>query len=469
MISPLLFGYGPSCILCIDNDLDEATASLLMRLAHTPSENLPIRLGSPHKVFTQEWWQSGVPNHRLEAWKEWGFQQLKGVVPQKTIEQMYDGATYEQQCALILASEPLLLTHVNTVKQEDGSLKSPVAEMDVKNPATNVNVDTAIISKAPLKKKLVMAIKHADLAGLSPSSCLKISKDGQTCEHPTALLSPLWQAAIETMLVKWNQADSLKPLEEHKLKIKKPHNEAVMHYAKWRQWVLGDAGSLEEDAADPTHIVNKKTNVFRKFKKNAAVSGSEVAIRAEPLPPMTAALGPQQIPSAVWKTKQGSFLIESPEFKGSGQPVLSFEQQPISERRAKSLMMLPSDAVQGAQVQLQLFTNKHDQFGWVATKPGSFWMVVSPDTGSFAPLPSFGVRLVPCKKSKKLKKYKSLSAVAGSECVTGENSDLHVVTNQNMAVLDNLTKDVEDTSLWEQIRMLCVENTPSSCLGFVRI
>ena len=467
MISPLLYAYGPSCVLCVDPDLKPDAVSLLMRLSHAPSSSLPIRLGAPHKVFTQQWWQSHLPSHRLEAWKEWGFRELDKLSPQKTVEETYISATEAQKRALVLASEPLLLTHVNSIKQEDGSLKSPVAQTEVASPSSQFRIDTAVISKAPIQKKLVMAIKFHDLAGLDPKSCLKLSKDGQNCEHPTQLLTPLWQAAIEKVLTQYNQAELLKPLEQHRHKILFPHNQEHFYSAKMKKWVLGDARSLET-CDNPTHIVNTKTNSFRNFTKKAVLNTNEVAIHAEPLPPMTAALGPHRVPASVWKTRQGSFLVESPEFKTEGDPVHSFEQLPISQNKAQSLMSLPPSAIPSARIQLQLLKKNTKTYGWIPTKPDSFWMIVSPQTGAFAPLPTMGVRLVTCKGSKKFKQFKSAAPIKGSKCVTGVDSDLYVIDNQNTAALDEI-KTSDDVAVWEQIRQLCVHNTPQRCLGFVSV
>jgi len=439
----------------------------MMKLAHTPTDNLPIRLGAPHKALTQEWWQSGVPQHRVEAWRDWGFKELANMQTQKTIEETYDGADEDQKRALIIVSEPLLQTHLNTAMQQDGSLKSPVAEMDVQNP-THVRIDTAIISKAPLKKKLVMTIKHNDLAGLDPASCLRVSKDGLNCEHPTALLSPFWQAAIEKTLQRYSEADTLKDLDDYRVRILKPFNQANYYSAKWKRWVLGDSKSLEPSPT-PTHIVNHKNNTFRFFKKNSALRPNEMAIEADPLPPMTAALGPEHIPAMVWKTRQGSFLIESPVVGTGHIPVHPFEQQPVAERKAKSLMVMPKEGYESARIQLQLFDGELENVGWLPTKPGSFWMVVSPQTGAFAPLPSNGVRIVPCKSHKKFRQYKTTIPNVGGECVTGEDTDLFIVNNQDSIVLDKLKEGVAEVPIWEQIRLLCVDNISTRFLGFVSV
>jgi hypothetical protein len=277
----------------------------------------------------------------------------------------------------------------------------------------------------------------------------------------------LWQAAVEKVLHQYQQAELLKPLQQHMLKIVVPFNQEHFYSAKMKKWVLGDAHSLET-CENPTHIVNIKTNSFRPFTKKAVLNTNEVAIHAEPLPPMTAALGPQRVPASVWKTRQGSFLIESPSLTTNGEPVHPFEQLPISQTKAQSLMSLPPSAVPSARVQLQLLTKRAKHYGWIPTKPDSFWMIVSPQTGAFAPLPTMGVRIVGCKGSKRFKQFRSSTPVKGAKRITGESNDLYVVDNQNKEALEEI-QTADPVSVWEQIRQLCVDNTPRRCLGFVSV
>jgi hypothetical protein len=396
----------------------------------------------------------------VEAWQEWGFREFENMKIQGTMEETFLSANELQQRALVLTSTPLLLTHNNAFKQEDGSLWSPVAALETEKPDTTIMTHTAPISKAPVTAKLVLAIKHHDLCGLDPKSCVKMTPEG--CLAPSAALRPFWQVAIEKVLAKHEVADSLKPLEQIKLKIVKSGFAPSHVCAEWKRWVLGESAFEQDEGA--THAVNVSTKSFRVLKEGGAVRDNEVAVQADLLPPMTAALGAERIPGIVWKTNQGSFLVETPAIGEGNRPILPFDQQAVGDKCARNMYVMPNEAVCSARVQMQLFDRAPEAVGWVPTKPDGFWMVVSPSTGSYAPLPSLGVQLVNIKKPKREREYKTERDDVGGRLVTGEDRDLYVVSNQDVTRFEH---DLSNDDLWEQLRKLCVSCTPETFLGFV--
>lgn len=455
----VLYAYGPSAVLSDPHSQPFNTRSI-MNLCHTSL--LPVRIGAPHKALSCEWWKQDVSRHRLDSWGE--LLQVEMPALEGSVRHVFEAASVEQKQAILLASEPLINTHHNAFVQ-DGMLWSPECALLSKckdnrqelkaswKPIDDVSVDVSMFDMPEVTPSVIVKAVAQDVAMLNPRCMANFTSDYTSCSKPHDSLLPLWKRAAQFAIMRYDAAAKLPKLSRLRLQLKPTMAEVPSVFASWNRSVYGSVTEAEKDET-PTHVVNGGS-----FHQKMDQYGSKVVATA--VPPMSIAFATRQIPGIVWKS-QKALLVQHPSLDTHGKnAVIKFENLPVKDKFAQSLVSLPKDA--DVRIQRNLLKD-HKHVGWVQVDPNGFWMLMNQD-GDFAPLPSFGVRLVPVKPTKQGKKYRSDIMIQHSQRVIGvlpQNQDIFVVNGSH---LFDSHEDVVD--FWPDVRRLALNNTPTNCLGFV--